>query len=155
MSRRTAPRILTAFSALLTVTALAGCGSTVQVMDPAVSPEVRAACSQVITALPDKVLGQQRRTTSGQLSGAWGEPPLTLVCGIAEPDSMKLDTRCFEVNGVGWYAEEGQGGWLFTTIGRTATVQVGVPNKYAPEADALTDLSKAVAAGNPSHKPCL
>ena len=154
MRRRTPPLPL-ALTSLLAVAALTGCGTTVEVMDPPVSAEGRIACDQVITALPDKVLGKQRRATSGTLSGAWGEPPLTLVCGIAEPDSMKRDTRCFEVNGVGWFAEEGQGGWLFTTIGRTATVQVGVPKKYAPEADALVDLSAAVSTGNPALKPCL
>ncbi|TDO92770.1 DUF3515 family protein [Enemella evansiae] len=152
--RRTPPLPL-ALTTLVAVGALAGCGSTVQVTDPPVAADVRTACDQVITALPDKVLGKQRRGTSGSLSGAWGEPPITVVCGIAEPEAMQRDTRCFEVNGVGWYAEQGQGGWLFTTIGRTATIQVGVPNKYAPEADALVDLAAAVATGNPSQKPCL
>ncbi|NNG19413.1 DUF3515 family protein [Naumannella sp. ID2617S] len=137
------------------VLTLAGCGSTVTVPDPQVSPEVRAACEQVITSVPGQVLGKQRRGTSGRLSAAWGEPPITLICGIAEPEAMQRDTRCFEVNGVGWFAEEGQGGWLFTTIGRRATVQVGVPARYAPEAEALVDLAAAVKAGNPAHKPCL
>ena len=47
-----------------------------------------------------------------------------------------------------------EGGYLFTTIGRPAYVQVGVPTEYAPEANALVDLAVAVKE-IPAERPCV
>ncbi|MBD4617601.1 DUF3515 domain-containing protein, partial [Xanthomonas citri pv. citri] len=35
-------------------------------------------------------------------------------------------------------------GWRFTTIGRAGNIEVTVPTSYAPQADALVDLSAAI-----------
>ncbi|GAB3624853.1 hypothetical protein GCM10027418_29380 [Mariniluteicoccus endophyticus] len=124
--------------------------------DPNPADDARRVCTQVMANLPPTVLDQPRRKVApGVLTAAWGDPPITLICGGELPPGMAQDTRCFEVNGVGWYAEEGQGGWLFTTFGREATVQLGVPNRYAPEANALVDVAAAISAHDRSLKPCL
>lgn len=134
-----------------------GCSGPVKV--PAADPteaSTRDICRALIQGLPDRVLDQSRReTTEPQLTGAWGSPPITIACGIAQPEAMRRDSGCFEVNGVGWFAEEGSGGWLFTTIGREAYVQLGVPAKYAPEANALIDVADAVRTHDPMLKPCV
>lgn len=149
-------RLATAAAALcLPGLSLTACGSTVTLPDPAMDPATHDICAKVFAAAPQRLLGKERRQTTGSLTAAWGEPPITLTCGVSVPTSMQQDTRCFEVSGVGWHAEQGTTGWLFTTIGRAAVVQVGVPSKYAPEADALVDLGPAVSAGNPSSQPCL
>ena len=91
------------------------------------------------------MLDQPRRTVEpGTLSAAWGDPTITLKCGVEKPPGLGDASECFEVNGVGWFAEEAEGGYLFTTIGRSAYVQVGVPTEYAPEANALVDVAEAV-----------
>lgn len=106
--------------------------------------------------LPDRVLDQRRRPVEpGRLVAAWGQDPITLSCGVPVPAGTVEDTRCFEVNGVGWYAQEGTGGWLFSTVGRPAVVQVGVPSAYAPEANALVDLADAIHRHDPVLQPCL
>ncbi|GAB3713587.1 DUF3515 domain-containing protein [Mariniluteicoccus flavus] len=135
---------------------LTACTGPVDVADPTPPAAVAAVCARMMGHLPTTVLGQDRRQVRpGALTAAWGDPPITLTCGVEVPPDMARDTRCFEVNGVGWFAEEGQGGWLFTTIGREAAVQLGVPSKYAPEANALVDVAGAISAHDKVLKPCL
>lgn len=134
---------------------IVGCAGPVQVDEPEVDPHTRQVCTEIIASLPRTVLDKPRRETTGTLSAAWGSPPITLACGIPRPAAMTTDTRCFEVNGVGWYAEEAQHGWLFTTIGREVHVQLGVPVDYAPEADALLDVAPAINRHDPVLTPCL
>lgn len=134
---------------------LAGCSRPVAMTDPAPDPAVRTHCAAVMAALPDTVLDQHRRTVQpGELSAAWGSPTITLRCGVPKPPGLGDASECFEVNGVGWFAEEAQGGYLFTTIGRAGYVEVGVPDRYAPEANALVDLATA-AQELPLLRPCV
>jgi hypothetical protein len=125
------------------------------VADPAPTETDRSVCTQLMAALPRRVLDQDRRTVEpGRFSAAWGKPVITLRCGVTKPPSLNQTSQCFEVNGVGWFAEPAKGGYLFTTIGRKAFVEVGVPGKYAPEANALVDLAAAVTAHDPLEKAC-
>lgn len=134
--------------------AAAACGGPVNIPEPNPDPEIRRICEQVVNNLPPTVLDAPQRDTTGTISAAWGEPLITLTCGIDKPAAMQTDTRCFEVNGVGWFAQEGEGGMIFTTIGRAVNVQVGIPDTYSPEADGLVDLAQAMDA-NPEYTPCL
>jgi hypothetical protein len=125
---------------------------------PTPAPEVAAGCEQLVAATPAKVLDQGRRTTEPKspLTTAWGDPPITLACGVAPPAGLATaQSQCFEVNGVGWYAENAQNGVVFTTIGRRIYIEVAVPDDYAPEANALTDLSDAISRHDPLVTPCL
>jgi hypothetical protein len=106
--------------------------------------------------LPMTVLdGQRRKVEPGRRSAAWGDPAITLRCGVEKPPKLTAASPCYEVNGVGWFAEEASGGYLFTTIGRTTFVEVGVPSEYAPEANALVDLAATVSRHDHLLKPCL
>jgi hypothetical protein len=129
----------------LVVLGLGACSRTVAMTDPTPSTSVRQQCAAVMADLPATVLDQPRRTVEpGTLSAAWGDPTITLKCGVPKPPTLGDASQCFEVNGVGWFAEEADGGYLFTTIGRSAYVQLGVPTNYAPEANALVDVAEAV-----------
>lgn len=140
---------------LAAVLVLSACAGPVGVAEPDVDPATRQLCERMVQDLPATLLDVPARDTTGTISAAWGTPPITFACGVPEPAAMQTDTRCFEVNGVGWFAEEGEGGWLFTTIGREVRVQLGVPSEYAPEADALVDVAPAINEHNPQHSPCL
>lgn len=134
---------------------LAACGP-VQLEDPRPTGEVAAQCDALLGDLPDKVLDAARRDTEpGRYTAAWGNPAITLSCGVSQPAAAVTDTRCFEVNKVGWTAEEGQGGWIYTTIGRTGYVQVAVPEDYRPEANALVAMADPIKKHLPEKKPCL
>lgn len=141
--------------ALVPAVLMVGCARTVTMTDPTPPEAVRRQCGAVMAALPATVLDQQRRTVEpGTLSAAWGSPTVTLQCGVDRPPGLGDASECFEVNGVGWFAEEAQGGYLFTTIGRSAYVEVGVPAEYAPEANALVDVAEAVGKV-PEVRPCI
>ena len=96
----------------------------------------------------------RREVEPGVLTAAWGNPAITLTCGVSQPPGIAANIQCFEVNGVGWLAEQAEGGFLFTTIGRLAYVEVGVPATYAPEANALVDVAATINAHNPVLQPC-
>jgi hypothetical protein len=50
---------------------------------------------------------------------------------------------------VEWFPEELERGYRFTTFGRSAFVEVTVPDDYRPEVNALVDLAAAVDAAVP------
>jgi hypothetical protein len=124
--------------------------------DPSPALADRTTCVRLLAVLPNKVLDQDRRKVEpGQFSAAWGDPAITLRCGVAKPGSLNAASQCFEVNGVGWFAQPAASGYLFTTIGRRAYVEVGVPTRYSPEANALVDLSAAVSSQDPLERACV
>ena len=141
---------------LAAVISATACSSAVSVPDPAPSGRSEQVCTALMADLPVTVLdGQRRKVEPGRRSAAWGDPAITLRCGVEKPPKLTAASPCYEVNGVGWFAEEASGGYLFTTIGRTTFVEVGVPSEYAPEANALVDLAATVSRHDPLLKPCL
>jgi hypothetical protein len=115
---------------LLAVLLITGCSRAVAVPDPTPTGADVGVCRQLLSALPEQVLDQDRRAAEpGTSSAAWGDPVITLRCG--------------------------QGGRLFTTIGRQTYVEVAVPSGYAPEAGALVDVAAAVQAHDPLRRPCV
>jgi hypothetical protein len=149
LSRRTAG------SAVVGALLLAACAGPVQVVEPDPDPADRATCEAVLAALPAQVLESTTRPTQpGALSRAWGDPAIVLRCGVPAPPGLTATSECVEVNGVGWFREQADGGTLFTTIGRAVFVEVGVPSRYAPEVDVLVDLAAAVDAHDPVEQPC-
>jgi hypothetical protein len=122
-----------------------GCAGPVALPEPQPDASARAVCTSLLAALPDQVLESTRRPTDpGVLTAAWGDPPITLRCGVAAPPGLTASSECLEVNGVGWFDEPAEGGVLFTTVGRAVFVEVG----------ALVDLADAVTAHDPVQQPC-
>jgi hypothetical protein len=131
------------------------CSGAIALPEPQPDATDRATCTALLAALPDQVLESTRRPTKpGVLTTAWGDPPITLRCGVGAPPSLTRSSECLEVEGVGWFSEDAEGGVLFTTIGRAAYVEVGVPHDYAPEVNPLVDLAAAVSAHDPLGQPC-
>ena len=114
-------------------------------------------CDTLLAALPETVDRQSRRRVepSSALAAAWGDPPIVLRCGVPRPRQLTAHSPCAEVNGVGWFAQEREDAYSFTTIGRTAFVQVEVPYEYQPAADSLVDVAAAVKRHIPETDPCV
>ena len=74
----------------------------------------------------------------------WGDPHIVLRCGVDKTAGLQPTSPCDVVNDVGWFSEQIDDGWRFTTIGRAGNIEVTVPTSYAPQADALVDLSAAI-----------
>ncbi|PWD49402.1 DUF3515 domain-containing protein [Serinibacter arcticus] len=112
---------------------------------------------------PIVLAGAERRATNSQASLAWGDPAITLRCGVTPPPPT--DERCIAVTaadgtsidwivaenddvvGTGPDADTERGRFRFTTYGREPAIEVIVPVEYAgTEATALlVDLGPAVA----------
>lgn len=142
-------------AALAGVLALSACTGPYELPSPSPDPDELRWCEQVMAALPETVLDATRgETTAPELTAVWGDPPISLRCGVDKPKRLEPGSECFEVNHVGWFAEEGRGGMVFTTIGRPVYIEVGVPTAYAPEANALVDVAEAVSIV-PVEQPCV
>lgn len=117
---------------------LSACGSAVE-LEPA--PEASdPVCARVLINMPDELAGAAKRDTTTQASRAWGDPPITVRCGV-EPPGPTTD-RCVTAidssdRSIDWVMREiGDPGvdentWHFTTYGREPAIEVVVPVEYA------------------------
>ena len=133
---------------------------------PRPSGAVAGDCSSLVDDAPDSVAGAKVREVSPSdgYAGAWGDPAIVLRCGVPRPAALTRTSQCFVVNGVGWLVTQDgaevdptavAGGTLvFTTIGRSAYVEVTVPDRYSPAADALVDLTPTIKAHVPERQSC-
>lgn len=99
----------------------------------------------MIEALPDEVdPGVRRRPVSGSAdsTAAWGDPPVTLLCGAEPPDRPEEEVV---VNGVPWSVRDIGAGFRWTTRGFAVTVAVDVPDAYANGAEIVNPLAAAVS----------
>lgn len=153
VSRRARPALL------LPLVLLGACAPTVGL--PPGEYAADPVCAEVLQATPDALTGLERRSTSAQASTAWGDPALTLRCGVTPPGPTT--ERCLTVEqadgtSVDWialegddellpeHARRGQGSWTFVTYGRTPAIEVVVPVEHAGDQPtaALVDLAAAV-----------
>ncbi|MFG2136235.1 DUF3515 domain-containing protein [Streptomyces sp. NPDC048650] len=144
---------------LLTVLfAAVGCSSS-EVAVPSPEGEAARHCRALHQELPKTVDGLRRGTAepASDLTAVWGDPAVTLRCGVTKPDVLTSGSEHYnpkadaaEVDGVQWLFEKQDDGYRFTTVLRKAYVEVSVPGKYAPEVDALTDLAGAVKKSVPA-----
>ena len=143
--------------------AATGCGAgaggadAVGVAAPRPRGAALVACRALVETLPELVAGQRGRAVepASALAGAWGDPPIVLRCGVAKPTWLGPSSRCDVVNAVGWFSRATSDGYVFTTIGRSAYVEVVVPDVYEPAANALVDLASAVKTSVPVRQPCV
>lgn len=135
---------------------LAGCTQPVDVTAPSPSGDVASQCSALVSAVPHTVADQASREVSppNGYVAAWGDPPVVLRCGVPAPVALRPSSQCFVVDGVGWLVTQGghpvdprkvlTGTVQFTTIGRSAYVEVTVPDDYQPATNALVDLTATI-----------
>ena len=139
---------------LLLVGLLSACESDkVPIGSPTLEAADRAACTDLVDALPDTVADELRRPVDPEdaLGAAYGDPAIVLVCGADMPADFDEFSPCVEVDGVGWYVPVDEMGdqptsVTMTTIGFRPAVQVTVPEAYwrqgAPAAQ--VDLAPAI-----------
>lgn len=141
-------------ASLLLLLVVSGCSGAVPVAAPTdATPLVLQTCADLVSAVPESVSGQDRRATEPEsaLTVAWGDPAIVMRCGVPRPPTLKPSSQLVNVDGVDWFAEELTGGYLFTTYGRQAFVEVSVPADYAPEVGPITELSAAVTETVPER----
>jgi hypothetical protein len=122
----------------------------VDVARPAVTgAAVDAACARLLAALPHEVdPGVARRPARPDAAhtAAWGDPPVTLECGVAPPDPNDAP---LVVNGVGFTVHDVGPATRWTTYGRTVLAAVTVPDHYQNGIELIYPLAAPVAASLP------
>ena len=134
-------------------------GNGVAVAVPNVaSSSAQRDCAALSKALPQTVDNEGRRRTSpdSPLTAAWGNPPITLRCGVPEPEVLRPGSKTYNpsadeayVNGVAWLIEKVNDGYRFTAAQRAVYIELDVPSAYSPETNGLVDLASAVIKAVP------
>jgi len=112
-----------------------------------------AVTSQLPTTLRD--LPGRKVTAGPEQNAAWGEPPITLACGITQPTMCErvdgghpgcvpLDAVMFTMNGVCWWGQDGPATDVFTTMDRAVAVRVSVPGSFQQTAQWANEFSDPV-----------
>ncbi|MEU8231926.1 DUF3515 family protein [Actinoplanes sp. NPDC048967] len=142
----------------------------VQMAAPELAARPAEVCLAVTSQLPVKVrdLAARKVSAGPEQNAAYGEPPLTVACGVAQPKMcaslddtgtgcVPLDTELLNMNKVCWYASQQGDAAVFTTMDREVPVQVTVPKPYAQPAqwanefsDIVVKTDKSITAGVPS-----
>jgi hypothetical protein len=142
----------------------------VQMAAPKLAARPAEVCLAVTSQLPNAVRDLPARKVSAgpEQNAAYGEPPLTVACGVAQPvmctsleqtgsGCVPMDTELMTMNRVCWYADAQAAATTFTTMDREIAVQVTVPKQYAQAAqwanefsDVVVETDKSLATGLPS-----
>jgi hypothetical protein len=150
-------------------TAAAVPGTPVQVAAPKLPARAATVCLAVTSQLPSTLRDLPARKVSAgpEQNAAYGEPPITVRCGITQPamcatlnggaDCVPLDTELLNMNNVCWYAKQGGTATAFTTMDREIAVRVTVPSGYQQAAqwanefsDIVVETDKSKTEGVPS-----
>jgi hypothetical protein len=137
-------------------TAVAAVPATpVTVAAPKLSARAAEVCLAVVSQLPTRLRNLAARKVSAgpEQNAAWGDPPITVACGVAQPQMcvdlgqtgcVPLDTELLNMNRVCWYAQPGDQANVFTTMDREQAVQVTVPATYQQAAQWANEFSDVV-----------
>jgi len=109
---------------------------------PGVTPPARAqACARLVSALPVTLGSAARRTVADPAAAAWGEPPVTLRCGV--PAGSSSDEP-YAFDGVRWVVHDDGATNRWTTVGPGTQVRVVVPDAYDAQGELLIGLSRSL-----------
>ena len=146
-------RCVLATSVLVAGLGLVGCSSAARVPAPAPAGAAAAACTALARELPQEVAGRPRRRTQpdSPFTAAWGDPAITVRCGVGLPASYTATAVCTSIDGVDWLPGADGVSGPYTAVGRAAFVAVDVPAGLDPAQAvvALSDLSPAVGTAVP------
>lgn len=132
----------------------------VEITAPDLSDEDFKYCRALITKLPDPLGDLPRRVVAGdhgapEIAGAWGEPAVTLRCGV-EPVEVAKDAKVWRFaakkQSACWYADESKKATTWTTVDRELAVELTVPAKHSESGQLVQALTKPVDKKIPAAK---
>ncbi len=144
--------------------------TAVELAAPKLSARATEVCLAVTSQLPTQVRNLPARKVSAgpEQNAAYGEPPLTVSCGVTQPKMCEtvddtsgtcvpLVADLLLMNRVCWYYQDKGDTTVFTTMDREVPVQVGVPSAYENRAqwanefsDIVVETDKSITEGVPS-----
>jgi hypothetical protein len=136
----------------------------VRMAAPQLAARPAEVCLAVTSQLPATVrdLAARKVSAGPEQNAAWGEPALTVACGVAQPQMcasldetgsgcVPMDTELMNMNRVCWYADEQPAATTFTTMDREVAVRVTVPKQYAQPAQWANEFSDVVVKTDKSR----
>lgn len=145
-------------SACLLLISLTACGAPKVYLNwYDADPSTYAPCVELVQKLPGHVLDQGRRELSSHTqddkdindqsksSAVWGDPVISLVCGVVAPPELQPDSQLIDINGVSWFPLETENGYQFWSSNVKYRIRVNVPKDYAPETNVLVELSSSLS----------
>ncbi len=144
--------------------------TAVGIAAPKLSPQAAQVCLAVTSQLPNQLRDLPARKVSAgpEQNGAYGEPPITVACGVPRPKMcatvddtsgtcVPLVSDLLVMNQVCWHFAEANDKTTFTTMDREVPVQVVVPTSYDKRAqwanefsDIVVETDKSITEGVPS-----
>jgi Protein of unknown function (DUF3515) len=113
---------------------------------PALSASAQQACQELVAALPTDLgdLPARPVDSPSPYVAAWGDPAVTLRCGVPRPPSFIATADVQQINGVSWFAERRGQTTAWVVVDRPVYVEVLVPAVAA--SGPVARLSTAVTA---------
>ncbi|GGL86901.1 MULTISPECIES: DUF3515 domain-containing protein [Micromonospora] len=123
----------------------------VELAAPPLAERPATVCRALLSQLPAAVgdLPQRPVTAGPEQNAAYGDPPLTVVCGGPVADYQPTD-EVWKVNNVCWHPTEGTGATVLTTVDREVPVRVTVPEAYGPALQRVAPIANTIVASVPS-----
>lgn len=120
---------------------------------PALAERPATVCRALLSRLPASLrdLAQRPVTAGSEQNAAYGDPALTVACGIPSPSFAPTDD-VWLVNRVCWHAADQSDAMVLTTVDREVPVQVTVPRVYEQALQWVAPVSESVVAAIPSAK---
>ena len=125
--------------------------ATGPVIVPGATGTTATGCGALLAALPATLGGTSlgatspdpvaRRPVTAPGGAAWGDPPITLRCGV--PAGAVLDEP-YVLDGVRWAVHDDGAVNRWTTLGRRTEVRVLIPDAYDAQGELLIALSPAL-----------
>ena len=132
----------------LAVVLLAGCSRSlppVRVAEPPGDP----SCPALVRALPGSLspgVDSRAVTPRTGTTAAWGEPAITLRCGVTRGNPLD---EPYAFDGVRWVVHDDGATHRWTTVDRRVPVEVVIPDGYDGQAELLIGLSPALSVTSP------
>ncbi len=118
---------------------LVGCSGPPEIASYDLSDADRAACEAFVDDLPASLADEERVDVEPDdaLGAAYGDPAITVTCGVPVPAGFDQTSRCDEVNGVGWFIPDGSdddttADLRLSVPGFSPVVEIVVPSDYRP-----------------------
>lgn len=123
----------------------------VEIAAPELTERQAVVCRALLSQLPPQIqdLPQRPVSAGAEQNAAYGDPALTVACGVTPVDVPPLDD-VYLVNRVCWYGSTDADGTRLTTLDREVPVQVWVPATYGSALQRVSGISETIIETVPS-----
>ncbi|MGX7670612.1 DUF3515 family protein [Plantactinospora sp. DSM 117369] len=123
----------------------------VQMAAPALAERPATVCRALLSRLPAtlRALAQRPVTAGPEQNAAYGDPAITVACGVARPAVPDVPDL-WMINKVCWLTEHRDGGLVLTTVDREVPVRLSVPAGQEQTVQWAAPVSESLVASVPS-----